>query len=100
MIKHIVMWKLKENAAGASKDVNAVKIIERIARLKNIVPGMGALEVGIDINRSANAFDLSLYSEFDSMESLNEYQNHPDHVAVKDFLHEVTEERCVVDYDI
>ncbi|MDH5655788.1 MAG: Dabb family protein [Spirochaetia bacterium] len=100
MIKHIVMWKLKENAAGADKSKNAEKVIERITKLKGITPGMGVLEVGKDFNRSPNAFDLALYSEFDSMDALNDYQNHPDHVAVKDFLLEVTEERAVVDYEI
>ena len=100
MIKHIVMWKLKENAGGRSKNDNAKMIIEKICSIKGKIPGMGALEVGIDFNRSAQAYDLALYSEFDSVRSLDFYQNHPEHAAVKDFIKDATEERCVVDYEV
>jgi hypothetical protein len=99
MLKHIVMWKLKENADGKSKDEIAKTIIERIGRFKGM-PGMGALEVGIDINRSASAFDLALYSEFESVEALDSYQNNPDHIVVRDYIQKVTENRIVVDYEI
>ena len=47
MIKHIVMWRLKNEAAGATKEVNALKLKESLESLKDlsdfkIKPGSGA----------------------------------------------------------
>ena len=43
MIKHIVMWKLKDFAEGADRATNARKMKERLDLCANIVPGMFAL---------------------------------------------------------
>jgi hypothetical protein len=42
--------------------------------------------------------DVALYSAFENQAALDAYQQHPDHVAIKQFLGEVSEERYVVDY--
>jgi len=94
------MWKLKENAGGLSKDENAKSIADKISRLRGITPGILALEIGVDLNKGAQAYDLVLYSEFESMDALNLYQNHPDHAKARDFILEVTSDRRVVDYEI
>ena len=100
MIKHIVVWKLKEWANGNSKAVNAKLIKEKLESLNGKISGMLKLEVGIDFSRSKESYDISLYSEFKSREDLNNYQNHPDHKAVMPFVGEAREERIVVDYEI
>lgn len=100
MVKHIVFWKLKERAAGASRAENARLLKERLEALDGRIPGMLRAEVGIDFDRSAGAWDVALYSEFESREALDVYQDHPEHVAVKDFVLEVREDRAVVDYEV
>ena len=47
MIRHIVMWKLKESAEGASRAENAVRLKEKLEGCRNIVPGILHLEVGL-----------------------------------------------------
>ena len=47
MLKHIVMWKLKEFAEGKTKAENALIMKESLERLVGIVPEIISLQVGI-----------------------------------------------------
>lgn len=99
MIKHIVMWRLKENHNGESKEkiISKVKSIleDLTAKINEIVE----LEVGINFNPSEAAYDVVLYSTFNSREDLDIYQKHPDHLKVAEYISEVRTERTVVDYE-
>lgn len=100
MVKHIVLWSLKNSAAGRSREANAVLMKEKLEALAGIIPGLLRIEVGIDIGRSEQSFDVALYCEFDSLASLGAYQSHPAHQAVVSFIREVREDRWVVDYEV
>lgn len=99
MIKHIVLWKLKQTA-GATRQQNAATIKRELEALKARIPQIKKLEVGLNIAPSDAAWDVSLYSEFESEQDLNLYQKHPEHVRVADFIAAVRESRAVVDYRI
>jgi heme-degrading monooxygenase HmoA len=99
MLKHIVMWRLKEHAEGADKATNARAIKAALEGLRGRIPGMLALEVGLDVDRSPAAFDVVLYSEFESAEALAAYQVHPEHEKVAALIGRVRSERVVVDYE-
>ncbi|MFV3013391.1 Dabb family protein [Clostridium botulinum] len=99
MIKHIVMWKLKEFAEGKSKLENANIIKINLEDLKHRIDEVKLIEVGVNINNSQQAYDVVLYSEFKNLEDLNLYQNHPDHVKVREFINKVKEDRIVTDYE-
>ena len=79
MIKHIVMWKLKDEALGATAAENAKRLKERLEALKGVVDGVIELEVGINTNPSEAAFDVVLYSVFETMDALEAYRTHPEH---------------------
>jgi hypothetical protein len=98
MIKHIVMWRLKDEAAGATKEVNALKLKDALESLTDKIQSLKAAEVGINFNPSPAAFDVVLYSEFDDEEGLQAYQNHPEHLKIVDFVGEIRTDRAVVDY--
>lgn len=100
MIKHIVMWKLKEASEGKTKLENCKIIKESLEDLKTKIPQIVSLEVGVNIVEDANAYDLVLYSEFKSQEDLDVYQKHPDHVQAASYIGKVRESRVVVDYEI
>ncbi|MBU1045256.1 MAG: Dabb family protein [Candidatus Omnitrophica bacterium] len=100
MIKHIVIWSLKENANENSKQVNAQIIKEKLEALRGRIPGLLNIEVGIDFSFTANSGDIVLYSEFTSKQALIEYQIHPEHKAVVPMVVEVCSSRQVVDYEI
>lgn len=99
MIKHIVMWRLKDEAAGAGREENARKLKETLEALQGVIKELKAVEVGINFNPSPAAFDVVLYSEFEDREGLEAYQNHPEHLKIVDFVGEIRSDRAVVDYE-
>ncbi|MFW5774895.1 MAG: Dabb family protein [Chitinivibrionales bacterium] len=98
MIKHVVMWKLKETAMGATKYENALAMKKRLEGLQEKIPELQSAEVGINIKVSPTASDVVLISTFSSEEALETYMNHPEHKRVADFVSSVRLERSVVDY--
>ena len=100
MIKHIVMWKLKESAHGSSKAENAEQIKVRLEALAGQIPGLLKIEVGIDFSDTESSFDLVLYSEFATRADLDNYQIHPLHKAIMPFIMEARSERILVDYEV
>ncbi len=100
MIKHIVLWKLKDFAEGATKQQNALRIKALLEEMQGKIPGMLKLEVGLNSEKSGDAADISLYTEFESREALDAYQIHPAHMPVKKFIPLVRTERRVADYEV
>jgi hypothetical protein len=96
MVKHIVMWKLKEFAEGEDKKTNAIKIKKKFEALQGIMPGAYKMEIGINYN--PDGYDVVLYCEFDDHDALESYQTHPEHLRVKEFIHKVIVSRVVADY--
>ena len=68
MVKHIVMWKIKD---GFNKDEIYEQIKEKVLSLKEFIPEIKHIEVGRNITASINAYDVVLYSEFGSKEDLD-----------------------------
>lgn len=98
MLKHIVMWKLLDHAEGSSKTENALIMKGMLEALKDMIPEIETMEVGININPSDAAYDVSLYSEFKDKARFIVYQKHPDHLEVAEFVKQISSHRSVVDY--
>ena len=98
MIKHIVMWKFKDQAEGADKAANLLKAKALLDGCAGLVPGLLRLEVAIAQPQLECTCDLVLYSEFADRAALDAYQNHPQHVALKPFIAAVRAERQCMDY--
>ncbi len=99
MVKHIVFWNIKQEVNGETKEQIMLRMKKMLEGLNGQIPGLLKAEVGIDKNRSDAAFDICLYSEFPDWESLSFYQDHPLHVACKDYIGTVAQERAVCDYE-
>ena len=96
MVKHIVMWKLKNFPTSDEKRATAIQIKKKLESLADVVPGAFRMEVGINYN--PGGYDLVLYAEFNDHDALENYQVHPEHLRVKEFIHSVIADRVVVDY--
>ena len=94
MIKHIVMWKFKED-----KREEMLVFKDRLLALKGQIPEIRAMEVGININPSDRSFDAVLVSEFDSLKALRSYSVNPLHVAVSDFCKTIRTQSVSCDYE-
>ncbi|MFM0060382.1 Dabb family protein [Paraburkholderia phytofirmans] len=99
MIRHIVMWKLKENAVGASRSENVQKLKERLEECRDIVPGMLKLEVGVAATDLESTYDLVLVCDFVDRAAMSAYLSHPAHEALKSFTAPLRESRQCVDYE-
>jgi phenylalanyl-tRNA synthetase alpha subunit len=100
MIKHIVFFGLADNAEGKSKAEHAVIIKHELENLVNFIPEIKKIEVGINHPDAPQSnYDIALYSEFDSMDALNIYQEHPEHKRVATYIGKVRTTRAAVDYE-
>ena len=95
MIKHIVMWKFKDDVAEADK----LEMKRQLEALKGVVPSLIDIEIGLDRVGAAASMDMVLTTEFQSMEDLAAYAGHPEHVKVVEFVKPLVCERAVVDYE-
>lgn len=100
MIKHIVMWKLKDHAEGADRAANAARMKALLDGCAGLVPGLLKLEAVIAQPGLEATYDVMLYSEFTDKAALDAYQNHPDHAAMKPFFVAVRDARQCMDYEI
>jgi hypothetical protein len=96
MVKHIILWKLKEefNTATIKADMKA-----SLEALVGKVPGLIELKVQTECLESSNV-DVMLYSVLESEEALKGYAVHPEHVAVADNkVRPFTESRSCIDFE-
>ena len=100
MLKHIVMWRFVEGANGKSRVEHAQYMKEHLEALVGVVPEIRSMEVGVNNNPSASAYDAVLVSLFDNKEALKSYKVHPAHQAGAAYCKEVRELRADVDYEI
>jgi hypothetical protein len=100
MLKHIVMWKLKDHAEGADRATNAVRLKALLDACDGLVPGLLKLEVAVAEAGLEATCDVVLYAEFADKAALDAYQEHPQHVALKPFVLAVRESRQCMDYQV
>jgi hypothetical protein len=100
MIKHIVLWQLKDSADGRSKAENAERMKKEILDLKNKIPQLIKIEAGINILPASDSFDVVLNSDFANQADLDIYQVHPDHVKYKEFIKDLVSNKRFIDYEV
>ena len=100
MIRHVVMWKFKESAEGKSAAQNMELVKNSLYALVGVIDEIKKMDVGIDISHKNGSMDLVLITEFESVEDLNVYAVHPEHLKVVDLVRKVTETRVVLDYNM
>jgi Asp-tRNA(Asn)/Glu-tRNA(Gln) amidotransferase B subunit len=99
MIKHVVMWKLKDFAEGVDAARNAKRIKIELEALKKTIPQILHIEVGINMINDTSAYHVVLNSVFKNETDLESYKKDPDHRAVANFVGKVIDQRAVVDYE-
>ena len=94
MIKHIVMFKLKDkNKENIEKVVNALKTLE------GNIDVLRSTEIGVNFAESERSYDIVLITEFDNRDALNVYGPHPKHVPVVETVRSLCSVSVVVDYE-
>ncbi len=98
MINHVVLFKFKDFPSNEK--------LEKLTHFKNIllelpsyIPELKHIEVGLHHELNGASYDVCLISHFESIEDLNIYQNHPEHLKVVAFAKEMIAERAAVDFN-
>ena len=100
MIRNIVMFKLKEFENAEAKQAKLNEIKERLEALIDKIEVLKYIHVDFNCN-PAETWDLILTTELATLEDVNTYANHPEHVAVaKGIIGPVKADRACVDYEV
>jgi len=93
MVKHIVMFKLKEKSPE-----NMEHAVSTLRVLDGKIETLRFLEVGVDFKESERSYDIVLTTHFDDQDGLTAYAVHPRHLPVIDTMRELCSSSVVVDY--
>lgn len=96
MIRHICMFKLKEENKKENIE-KALKLSDELLRPIDLLRGFDVVVNSPEAPESN--YELSLIFDFDSMEDLNAYQAHENHVKFGDFIKSVRTDRACIDYE-
>ena len=97
MVKHIILWKLKEEHNNQEVKQGIKSGLEG---LLGKIPGLTEIKVQTESLESSNA-DVMLYSVFEDQASLKGYATHPEHVFVADtYVRPFTETRLCLDFEV
>jgi len=98
MVKHIVMFKLKDTLSKDEKWEVMNRFKAAIEALPTKIDVIRKVFVGLNINE-AETWDICLESEFDTLDDVKFYAAHPDHVAAAGILKDAKLDRACVDYE-
>ena len=100
MVKHVILWKLKEELTAEEKAAVKAGIKEGLEGLAGRIPGLADIHVYID-GLPSSTVDLMLDTTFESAEALAGYSVHPEHVAVADSkVRPFTAVRSCMDFEL
>lgn len=100
MVKHIVLFKLKEYNAFNERTFIFKSFQAKLNDLKSKISEIIDLEVGENINPVDSAYDIALTVHLKDFNDLNIYRNHAEHKKVLEFINNVIVNAVVVDYII
>ena len=91
MIEHILLWQFTEQA-------KAEGAAEKLAYLQRRIEGLHRLRLLPNVN--GGPYDLALIAEFDSMEAVRRYQQHPLHLDIQQTAKSWVTGRACVDVEM
>ena len=97
MIRHTIMWRFTDSFDGMSKDDIMDKIMELFVFLKITIPEIKFMSVKRDVIKSERSYDMIYITEFESLEALEVYRVHPEHLKVAEFIGKVRIAQAVTD---
>lgn len=100
MVKHIILWKLKDELTKEEKEQVKAGIKEGLEGLAGQIPGLLDIKVRTECLENSNV-DVMLDTTFEDEASLKGYSVHPKHVAVADGkVRPYTAVRSCMDYEV
>ena len=98
MVRYSVMWKFKPSDGKTAKEI-AEDVKEKYESLMGLVPGLENIEVGINRNESATAYDAMMIADFESWEALAAYKADTMRDSVIKYVETLADVRARVEYE-
>jgi hypothetical protein len=99
MINHIVLFKLKKYDSDSVKQTIISSIEEGLLNLSDKIKELKYIEVGVNYDLDAKSYDICLITHFNTLDDLEIYRVHPEHVKVAELIGQHATERAAVDYE-
>jgi hypothetical protein len=100
MIRHIVMFKLRNFDNETEKTAAATELLRRLNELPSKIDLIRKYEAGIDIRKLEWSYDISLVMDFDTMADVDAYTVHPAHQEFVAFNKDFSIAKVCVDYEV
>ena len=97
MVRHIILWKLKETMTEEEKAAARAEAKKRLESLNGRIEGLCELKVVTDRLPTSSA-DMMLDSVFTDTDALAGYQKNPLHLEAAGFVRSVVETRLCLDF--
>lgn len=99
MINHVVLFKLKKYDSDSEKQTVISRIEEALLSLSDKIKELKYIEVGVNYDLNAKSYDICLITHFNTLDDLEIYRVHPEHVKVGELIGQHAVERAAVDYE-
>ena len=101
MVKHIILWRLREDLSAEEKQRVKQDIKAGLEGLAGRIPGLLSITVNVDGRLDSSNADVMLDSTLESAEALRGYAQHPEHVAVANTkVRPYTVQRSCLDFEV
>ncbi len=94
MLKHIVFFQFHPE-----QKLRKQEAVEKILSMRGQIPGLVELTAGVDVKHSARSWDVALIATLIDQKALDDYDQHPFHQPVKEFLKPLYFQAASVDFE-
>jgi hypothetical protein len=99
MINHVVLFKLKKFDSESEKQNVISSIEDALMSLLGKIAELKHIEVGVNYELASKSYDICLISHFETIEDLDAYRIHPEHLKVGELIGKHAAERAAVDFE-
>ena len=96
MIRHVVMFKLRPGVSEAQRD----EWLEMSRRAHQRIDLVRAYSIGADLLHLPRSYDVAVVADFDSLEDVRAYADHPLHLSAVELSRELSEHIVSVDFEV
>jgi quinol monooxygenase YgiN len=97
MYRRVVLWRLQAVDAQ-QRETDAAKIKAALESMRGKIPGMLAIQVGVNVSTTADASEVCMIVDYEDEAALAVYDKHPAHEAVKPIVGPLRSERRVAEF--
>lgn len=99
MLKHVVLWNLKEQDNKDIKFADMKEIRDKLYSLKPKISEIKNMDICFNDQRAPkDNYDVMLILECEDFDALKRYAVHPEHVKVVEFVKTKVASRVAIDY--